>query len=300
MNTPPASSVPTSDQDFRSHDLRMPSDGESLKDMESAAADGSIDDTNKKGPETTKPEMADDGTNGMSTETQSPVGNDKARRCLSAKRVVKTIIGLSVQTLMQFYDHAFCVLDMLCPEGRSATFIPNAQLQAPYSVLSASSSRNANLIAGDVPILFLDVDGVLHSAGPGPELLPQCVMLVRSVVMTTQAKIILSSTWRLHADEVRKLQDNGLHIYGVTRDLGRGMESRVDEILEWVEKYQAKKWVVLDDMDLLDNERYANSPAMKNHFVRTDMRDGIQGISQSDADEAISLMNGQCGSPANE
>ena len=85
-------------------------------------------------------------------------------------------------------------------------------------------------------VIFLDVDGVLNSAKTLYEdssLEDNLILNLKELVNKTEAKIILSSSWRLFTEAIATLMDKldkfGLAISGITCD---GVD------LDWLEKYE--------------------------------------------------------------
>lgn len=128
-------------------------------------------------------------------------------------------------------------------------------------------------------VIFLDFDGVLNTdkyvrscAEFGLIIDPSKMMLLKQITDATDAKIVLSTSWREHWDEVPQNCDNtgieinnifeqyGLHILGKTPILNR---CREDEIAEWLKHNpQVENFVVLDD-------RFLDSEQIRGHFVKT-------------------------------
>lgn len=151
------------------------------------------------------------------------------------------------------------------------------------------------LCTTNTKVIFLDVDGVLCLGG---RLEDYCTKLLKQMVTLTDAKLVLSSNWRLYGDFYKVLVEylgrHGLSIYGVTNDFG---DDRVLEILYWVHHFGVKQWIVLDDRNLtkelseLKIESHTNKdfdpnfkellasisiPKFRKNFVRTDVLLGIQ------------------------
>ena len=85
-------------------------------------------------------------------------------------------------------------------------------------------------------VIFLDVDGVLNSTKTLYEdssLEDNLILNLKELVNKTEAKIILSSSWRLSTEAVATLMDKldkfGLVISGMTCD---GVD------LDWLKKYE--------------------------------------------------------------
>ena len=153
----------------------------------------------------------------------------------------------------------------------------------------------------DVDILFLDVDGVLNSRRTREtgDHLPadEPVENLRRIVDATQrCTIVLSSTWRLDAQQREALAAvlamSGLSFSSVTPDLEAAHTGdRVDEILQWLREHPGptgvtRAWIALDDLDLL----MMNPKLPSTHFVRTS--DSI-GLTRENADLAIRLLQEQ-------
>lgn len=155
-------------------------------------------------------------------------------------------------------------------------------------------------------VIFLDVDGVLNYAGCKA----QCgmylgieddkVALLKKIVDATDAKIVLSSTWRLginnkghrlegHADYLKdKLGKYGLEIYDKTEQLTRNGELRGKEINEWLSRHpEVNQWVVLDDEWFWDFDEYN----IHQHIVRTWFWG--TGLTEEDVEKAIKILKGE-------
>ena len=153
--------------------------------------------------------------------------------------------------------------------------------------------------------IFLDVDGVLNCDST----LEQCggytgiddakVALLKEIVDATEARIVLSSSWRLgynsRGDSLKghreyltqKLSKYGLEIYSMTPQIGRFHSHRGEEIHMWLEAHGgADAWVVLDDDWFEDFNTYGIYP----HWIQTYYYDG-DGLTESDVQEAIQILN---------
>lgn len=140
-------------------------------------------------------------------------------------------------------------------------------------------------------IIFLDVDGVLNNAYSmmgGPLVLfdPATVNRLKQIVTLTNARIVLSTAWRLESNTKRILIDE-LHKKGIDKRLIIGQtpslaiinKTREDEIFFWVNRYKdkIKNWVAIDDLNL-------KRLPIKN-FVRTNF---YAGLTEKAAGEVIS------------
>mmetsp|Transcript_32041 Transcript_32041/g.43886 ORF Transcript_32041/g.43886 Transcript_32041/m.43886 type:complete len:170 (+) Transcript_32041:83-592(+) len=115
-------------------------------------------------------------------------------------------------------------------------------------------------------ILFLDIDGVLCLPGAGmyqldhkKEFHPPAVARLRELIEQTEAKIVVSSSWRkkkgLMESMTQKLEGDGGFpagtIIGATPSLDRS--KRDEEIGQWLSdhgySFENDHWVVFDDSD---------------------------------------------------
>lgn len=152
-------------------------------------------------------------------------------------------------------------------------------------------------------VIFLDVDGVLNSQSLfercGEELVPideENIQYLKAIVDATNAKIVLSSSWRYgwaeHSDGVQDwcrllvdtLQKYQLKILDKTEYLSNGR--REDEIKDWLEHSTepVETFVILDDGDY-DWYRHGYDK----YLVKTDFCTG--GLRQRHAEQAIHILN---------
>jgi len=154
-------------------------------------------------------------------------------------------------------------------------------------------------------LIFLDVDGVLNTELMTPKDALHTKLLERlsDVVNRTGAKLVLSSTWRLHtvyrAKLLAALARVGIDSILVIGDTPRlplrlgpwppAEQQRSAEIYTWISENCPNgllNWCAIDDLNLLES---AYSDFFMNHFVRTTKE---AGLSQSCA---IQLHNFLCG-----
>lgn len=106
---------------------------------------------------------------------------------------------------------------------------------------------------------------------------PISVALLRELVQLSEAKIVLSSTWRLHyktfdacLNDFEEHMERLFHwpefpLIGMTDDLPG---CRGDEIKQWLDLHYCSNYVIIDDSrDMLDSQLH--------HFVRCDYREGF-------------------------
>lgn len=138
--------------------------------------------------------------------------------------------------------------------------------------LGAGSDAKPGLDAGMVsatqaartvtrPVFFLDIDGVLNRASPsrtppdrhgvGTELLNR----FRELVLSTNASVVLASTWRHEPGGVRKARQLGIPFEDVLPDLRP--HSRGDEVRTWLADHpDVECFLIIDD----DDDDYGDMP----------------------------------------
>lgn len=160
-------------------------------------------------------------------------------------------------------------------------------------------------------IIFLDIDGVLATRFRerdefGHLFDPKTVAALRKIIYFTDAKIVVSSTWRISGFEVmkelwehRQLPGEVIDVTGITHHGFRGLEIRTwlnqqityktkeviqdgtryvepDEKIDLVDSYV----IIDDDSDMLLRQR--------NQFVQTNAQ---IGLTEADAIRAIKILN---------
>ena len=153
-------------------------------------------------------------------------------------------------------------------------------------------------------VIFLDIDGVLNSREYDrkrywetmTDIDESRLPLVKEIVENTGAKIVLSSTWRVHWNKNRTdcdedgryiadiFERHGLQIYDKTPDLGL-TASRRNEIAKWLSAgaEPIENFVILDD--------YAyNWGDLSAHFVKTNPVFGA-GLEEEHVRQAIAILN---------
>lgn len=157
-------------------------------------------------------------------------------------------------------------------------------------------------------VIFLDVDGVLNSTNfhksgrdkgvmqwKGGKMDPDSVALLDRIVKATDAKIVISSTWRhfMNPFEMKHaLRHLGLTSFrNVIDRTPTGRASRGDEIEEWLkldperakvnpEHDPVDGYVILDD----DNDML---PHQQDHFVHVDNE---VGLTEENVVDAIAIL----------
>ena len=157
--------------------------------------------------------------------------------------------------------------------------------------------------AAEQPLIFLDIDGVLAPFGgrapPGPPTQraakldadaafapfdERCVERLAAIVAATDATIILSSSWRARADAVAVVERR-LRAFGPPLSEKLPLPTtdtnyhsvRQWEIARYLEKHPARRWVALDDEELVDGEECAERrPLFVDRVSTIDSTAGLQ------------------------
>ncbi|MBQ2988460.1 MAG: hypothetical protein IJD59_05085 [Clostridia bacterium] len=154
----------------------------------------------------------------------------------------------------------------------------------------------------NLKILFLDIDGVLNSARYDALRLPDQgnidetrLPLLQRIIGETQAKIVLSSSWRKQWDKNdalcgengaainRLFRAHGLSVYDKIPDFPSN--DRAEEIRAWLKQNASvTRFVILDDI------RFGWGD-LQDFVVNTNSRIG-RGLEERHAEQAIRLLNG--------
>lgn len=147
-------------------------------------------------------------------------------------------------------------------------------------------------------IIFLDFDGVLNTEqyqarlavegkpnkdAWGPLFDPRAVANLRSIVASTGADIVISSSWRyLHRLGSLRMMWEVRGLPGEILDIlpcGASYISRGEDIECWLKENGQHNYVIIDDLD----DFY---PTQRNRYVETNP---IVGITEADAARAIEI-----------
>lgn len=136
------------------------------------------------------------------------------------------------------------------------------------------------------PLLFLDVDGVLNTRMGS--LNPDKLDLLQGIIAHTQARIILSSSWRRVSHQLARLTqalaDLGLTIHDHTPHLEKEEGilwtalGREAEITAYLQAHYTTRFVILDDIPM---------QALRPWQILCDLR---TGLTLQQAEEAITLL----------
>jgi Swiss Army Knife RNA repair-like protein len=147
-------------------------------------------------------------------------------------------------------------------------------------------------------VIFLDIDGVLVTLGSikrgrsglhaEPE--PSCVEALNSILDSTGAKIVVSSTWRFggiaQIRQILKRWGVRAKVIGLTPNLTRQLgavwvsSTRGDEIRLWLASHpEVEKFVILDDDGDMNG--------LSNRLVQTEF---TNGLTSEHAHRAIAML----------
>ena len=150
-------------------------------------------------------------------------------------------------------------------------------------------------------IIFLDFDGVISTYEKGWRFDVEKIELLKEIVDKTDAKIVVTSSWKRGFTEVDKFIKSFYNkprnkdlknvtifdwfaksIYDITDNNGSW---RGDEIQRWIDKHneEIESYVILDDdSDFRDNQLF--------NFVQTDT---YEGITSREVKLCIKILNGE-------
>ena len=155
-------------------------------------------------------------------------------------------------------------------------------------------------------LIFLDIDGVLNCMGSKS----RCqgfigidndkVKRLKQIVDATDAKIVLTSTWKKHWDKNKdfnepmgkyidqKFKKQGLRVMDKITDDGK---HRGTGIIDYINNFHTdvESWIVLDDEYFPDYKECH----ILSHMVETDFYNG-GGLQDSHVELAIKLLNCVC------
>lgn len=153
-------------------------------------------------------------------------------------------------------------------------------------------------------IIFLDIDGVLNSSDYRKQLGIQYfseiidrrkMPLLKKIVEETDAKIVLSTSWRKFWNEGGPQLDSvGQHINEVFAEFGLSVYSKTPVLENAGRNIEIKVWLdekrYVDGYVILDDKDFSWSPDLRAHFIRTDLNG--DGLEEAQAQETIDVLNG--------
>ena len=153
-------------------------------------------------------------------------------------------------------------------------------------------------------IIFLDIDGVLNSSDYRKqlgikyfsEIIDQSKMpLLKNIVDATDAKIVLSTSWRKFWNEGEpQLDPVGHYIDEVFAEYGLSVFDKTPVMEESGRNAEIKAWLdgkwYVDNYVILDDKDFGWSPELRAHFIRTDLNG--DGLEETQVQEVIDVLNG--------
>lgn len=152
-------------------------------------------------------------------------------------------------------------------------------------------------------VIFLDIDGVLNFNGCRDKIggiyfvNDNKIKLLKEIIDRTDAKIVLSSTWRfgwfdrdygmntVHAEDFTKLQEKlkefGIEFLSRTPRTQEG--HRGNEIKQWLDKWNGE---VVDKFIIIDDD--SDMKPYMNRLVQTSFE---HGLTQKDVERAVKMLN---------
>lgn len=148
-------------------------------------------------------------------------------------------------------------------------------------------------------IIFLDIDGVLNSiktfiernSKKELELDEEKIILLKEIVDSTDAKIVLISSWRYFLDKNLRPLDNktsqllelfnkhGINLYDKTTI----KNDREEEIIEWIYINNPENFIIIDD---------SNYEILKDHLIKTYFSNNeFLGLCNKHVEESINMLN---------
>lgn len=136
-------------------------------------------------------------------------------------------------------------------------------------------------------IIFLDIDGVLVTAGSRwsfeaePKFHPAAVENLNMITDATGAKLVMSSMWRVGRSlpNLRRiLKRNGVtgELIGKTPEYG--YEERQEEILDYLEENPCSRWICIDDDESI----------VRQNLIHTSWTNGLENYHASVAIRRLS------------
>ena len=160
-----------------------------------------------------------------------------------------------------------------------AHFDRSGRFSEPFRLYSIGGQGYFQDPQEDIRVIFLDFDGVLNSESyltqsnrSGIVIDPTRMELLRKIISATNARIVLSTSWRSHwsiipwmcnetGQEINRVFENSdLYIYDKTPERNH---NRYEEITQWLRDHsQVKNFVVLDDEPFEEG-------LLRDHFILT-------------------------------
>lgn len=143
-------------------------------------------------------------------------------------------------------------------------------------------------------IIFLDIDGVLNCSETFKKEMPNLLLdeidkgmvaILHHIVALTEAKVVLSSSWRLDPEWRKTMKKIGIKIDFLDRTpFGNGVVDRGHEVQEWLDKnfpgqIESVRYCCIDD----NTDFHADQKLFKTSWE--------EGLTPELADEIITYLN---------
>ena len=153
-------------------------------------------------------------------------------------------------------------------------------------------------------IVFLDIDGVLNSLNyrrrMGMQYFSEIIdrqkmPLLKKIVEATNAKIVLSTTWRKYWNEGEsQLDPAGENINRIFGEYGMSVYSKTPVLENSGRAAEIKAWLrrnpYVEGFVILDDKDFGWPADLRAHFIRTDLNG--DGLEEAQVREAIAVLNG--------
>ncbi len=147
-------------------------------------------------------------------------------------------------------------------------------------------------------VIFLDFDGVISTYEMSWRIDPNKLMLLDKIVQATDAKIVVTSSWKHGCDNVEEFKSKiytrrgskdikdetpfGKFINQIY-DITDGCGYRGEEVEKWLNNHEVENYAILDDDSDFKNEQLF-------HFVQTDT---YEGLTSREVKLCITILNGK-------
>lgn len=168
-----------------------------------------------------------------------------------------------------------------------------------------------------VKYIFLDIDGVLNSEHTLDDrsnsnasiICDQYLENLRNIVEKTDAKLVLSSSWRVYFEStiddpehsygvqlVQALAKHNLKLHNATPFVkGQFSNERGLEIKTYIDQHKITDYVVIDDEEFSDFKTHLNmSRFIQTNFGNETTNIETEGLNKNVAKKAIDILNKGC------
>lgn len=169
-----------------------------------------------------------------------------------------------------------------------------SQLLRPLAEASLPSPQTAPTqrpaAAAVDTVVFLDVDGVLHSLYGDEIFAESCCAALETVLCESGGRVVLMNSWSREGGERITMVDDLLRqrsLQGLYDRTSPPRSRPEEEICEWLDRHpEVVRWVALDDADL----EVGRSPAADRVRGRCARPDKHVGLTATDAQRALAVL----------